>query len=379
MLWRMNRHQTRAAIEDWAVIQQFLPTGWQRQARRLGALRRARRIRGPTLLLRALLIHLAGGCSLVETAARLREVGWCRISSVSLFQRLQAAEEWLRWLAEGLWAQPTAARDGGRVRAVDGTLVHESGPTGSAWRVLFSLNLANLQCDYFSVTDRRAGETFRRLPVAAGDLVLGDRAYGTPPGVAHVVGHGGDVLVRINLQRLPLYTARGRRLALLAKLRRVPRGTPREWFAQVRGPAGWIPGRLVAIRRGRQAAGRARRRLQRKARREQHTLSRAALEATRYVFVWTTLSAERYDTAAVLELYRRRWLIEIAFKRLKSLLGLGQLPKRCDASARAWLHGKLFVALLIERLIAAAEALSPWGYALGQSPQSLAGDRLRPA
>jgi len=368
----MNAQHTHAALEDWAVIRRFLPAGWQQQARRLGALRRARQIRGPTLLLRALLLHLAGGCSLVETATRLREAGWCQISSVSLFQRLQAAEEWLRWLATRLWAQPQAGGPGVRVRAVDGTLVHESGATGSVWRVFYSLNLANLQCDYFSVTDQHMGETFRRLPVAPGDVVLGDRAYGTPPGVAHVVGQGGDVLVRINLQRLPLFSPRGRRIAILAKLRRLRRGVPQEWAAAISGPAGLIPGRLVAIRRGRQATARARRRLQRKARKEQHTLSAAALEATRYVFVWTSLTAERYDTAAVLELYRLRWLIEIAFKRLKSLLGLGQLPKRADASARAWLHGKLFVALLIERLIAAADAFSPWGHALRGPPQPLA-------
>lgn len=381
MLGAMNQRPTRVALDDWAVIRQFLPTGWQRQARRLGALRRVRQIRGPTLLLRALLVHLAGGYSLVETATRLREAGCCRISSVSLFQRLQAAEQWLRWLAEHLWAAslPRTTPPGVRVRAVDGTLVQEQGPTGSTWRVLFSINLANLQCDYFSVTDRHVGETFRRLPVTPGDVVLGDRAYGTPPGVRHVVSHGGDVLVRLNLQRLPLFTPGGRRISILAKLRQLRRHQPREWAAHVQGTDGLIPGRLVAIRRGRQATARARRRLQRKARKEQHTLSRAALEATRYVFVWTSLPATRYDTAAVLELYRRRWSIEIAFKRLKSLLGLGQLPKRCDASARAWLHGKLFVALLIERLIAAAESLSPWGYALAGGPQPLAGDTLRPA
>ena len=73
-----------------------------------------------------------------------------------------------------------------------------------------------------------------------------------------------------------------------------------------------------------------------------------------------------------MELYRLRWQIELTFKRLKSLLGLGQLPKRTDASARAWLHGKLFAALLVERLIEEASFFSPWGYALESSPQPLA-------
>ena len=73
--------------------------------------------------------------------------------------------------------------------------------------------------------------------------------------------------------------------------------------------------------------------------------------AAQYVFVWTSLPEDEFLADMVMELYRLRWLIELAFKRMRSILGLGQLPKHADASARAWLHGKLFVALLVERLI----------------------------
>jgi hypothetical protein len=43
-----------------------------------------------------------------------------------------------------------------------------------------------------------------------------------------------------------------------------------------------------------------------------------------------------------------RWQIEIAIKRLKSLLGLGALPAKNPALARAWLAAKLILALLAE-------------------------------
>jgi IS4 transposase len=97
-------------------------------------------------------------------------------------------------------------------------------------------------------------------------------------------------------------------------------------------------------------------------------VSAASWEAARYVFVWTSLPEEDYPAESVLELYRLRWQIELTFKRMKSLLGLGQLPKHNDESARAWLHGKLFVALLVERLIEEASVFSPWGYALECTP-----------
>lgn len=43
---------------------------------------------------------------------------------------------------------------------------------------------------------------------------------------------------------------------------------------------------------------------------------------------------------------------------------LGHLPKRGDESPKAWLYGKLFAALLTEKLIMHASAFSPWGYDL---------------
>ena len=67
-----------------------------------------------------------------------------------------------------------------------------------------------------------------------------------------------------------------------------------------------------------------------------------------------------------------RWQIELAFKRMKSIMGLGHLPKFSEASARAWIHGKLLVALLIERLLDVAEHFSPWGYRLDAKAESVA-------
>ncbi len=44
------------------------------------------------------------------------------------------------------------------------------------------------------------------------------------------------------------------------------------------------------------------------------------------------------------------------------LIQLGHLKKHDARAARSWLQGKLLVALLIARLIAHAERVSPWGY-----------------
>jgi IS4 transposase len=56
------------------------------------------------------------------------------------------------------------------------------------------------------------------------------------------------------------------------------------------------------------------------------------LEFAKYVVVFTT----RYSGSAaeILEWYRMRWQIELEFKRLKSLVQLGHLPKHDDRSSR---------------------------------------------
>lgn len=375
----MKPRPTEPTLDDWELIRRLLPEGWEAQAKPLGALRRTRAIPNAATLLRVLLVHLAEGCSLAETCARVAELGWCRLSVVAVIKRLRGAGAWLNWMCQGLWAGRgrRLARLRRRVRAVDSTMVVEGGQTGSQWRIHYALNLADLRCDHFALTDQRTGESLAHIPVQPGDLLVGDRGLGTAPGIVSVLRRGGDVLVRTNLHNLPLFSAEGRRLRFLPRLRRVRVGTVAEWPAYVRAENGELfAGRLVAIRRSARAAAAARRRARRKSTRNGLTIQASTLAAAGYVTVWTSVPSTGLSAAAALELYRLRWQIELAFKRSKSLLGLGQLPKRNDASSKAWLHGKLLVALLIERLIVEAEALSPWGYPLKETAQSVARSAL---
>jgi Transposase DDE domain len=360
-----------AEFEDWAVLSTFLPPGWDEQARKLGAIRRARYIKEPATVLRILLLHLACGCSLAETAARASAGGLAHISAVGVFKRLRAAEPWLLWLAQQMRgaAQLPMKVLGRRLRAVDATAVSEPGATGADWKVHYTVNVADLQCDFFELTDiRHGGETFRRVPIVGGDIMMGDRVYATPPGVAHVVDAGGDVLVRLNRGTIPLFDRYGRRMVLLPLLRSLKGNSPHEWAARVQNPhGGWIAGRLIALRQSREAANWQLKSLQREAPHKTTPLSEDALEFANYFMVWTTLRSDP-ETRLILELYRLRWQIELVFKRMKSVLGLGHLPKADPLSAKAWLEGKLFVGLLIEHMVDAASLFSPWGYSLATAP-----------
>jgi hypothetical protein len=259
------------------------------------------------------------------------------------------------------------------VRAVDATAVSEPGSTGTDWKIHYAVGVADLECDFFLLTDiASSGETFRRVPVRAGDIMMGDRVYAAPPGVAHVVNAKGDVIVRLNRQALPLFDRNGRRIYLLPLLKRLKGASPRECKARVKDPkGGWIMGRLIALRQSAEVTRWTRRRLKRRAQRSGQAVSAASLEFANYFMVWTTLPAI-IDARQVLQLYRLRWQIELVFKRMKSILGLGHLPKQDPLSAKAWLQGKLFVGLLIERMIRTAESFSPWGYTLEETAQPMA-------
>ena len=89
-------------LEDWQVLRSFLPEGWEQKAHESGALTRARGITGADALLRVLLIHIANGCSLVETSVRAQQMGLGQLNASAIYKRLRSAEEWLRWMADQL-------------------------------------------------------------------------------------------------------------------------------------------------------------------------------------------------------------------------------------------------------------------------------------
>jgi hypothetical protein len=251
---------------------------------------------------------------------------------------------------------------------LDATEIQEPGSTGTDWRLHYSLQLPQLCCDFFALTDPRGGETLRRLPVAPGDLVLVDRGYNDRQAVAQVMDAGGEVILRYNSGAFPLLALDGKIFAPLQHLRRLKMGQAKGWEVKFLAGRREIRARLCALRKSPAQAQRARAKAKHKAR-SQKTIRPETLEYAEYVIVITTLSAQEMTVPAVLEFYRGRWQVELAFKRLKGLLQMGQVPKKKAAAAQAWMQGKILTALLIERLLCEARFFSPWGYPLrGEQP-----------
>jgi len=355
--------------QDWEVVMQMLPAQWEAKAVELGAVRRLRGFASVGSLLRVLLIHLADGCSLRETAVRASAGGLAAVSDVALLKRLRGCGAWFEWMAREMatgMALPLAGDTllaGRRVRLVDGSSVCEPGATGSTWRLHYALNLHTLSCDEVHVSDARVGESLTHFDIRAGDVIMADRGFAKRPGLRHVVQSKGDVVLRANLSNLPLHDRRGRPLEILPLLRTLAIGQAADWPARVQDDIGTIAVRVCAYKKTAAQTLATQQAIEQEARKKQRNVQPQTLEAAGYVIVVTTLTEP--SAAAIMEFYRRRWQIELAFKRLKSLLQLGHLKKIDKDGARAWLQGKLLVACLIEKLILTAERFSPWGYAAG--------------
>lgn len=365
-----------ALPEDWGIIRTWLPSDLNVLAGKHRFFRRARGLTDAERWLRVILMHVAGGLSLEQTALRARELGLADISGVALFKRLRGAESWLRAICRHLLVEQqrrlgrSAWPKAYRVRAIDATDVHEPGSTGSDWRIHYSIRLPELICDHYEVTDAQGGESLGRFEFQKDDLILADRGYCHWAGAAKVLDSGGHLLMRWHSKTFPLHGSDYRPFNVLDHVRRLPGHGAGEWRVQFVHHRKIYRLRLCAVRKSRVAAERARRKLLQEAKADGYKPSAQALGLTEFVVVLTSLPPE-FTCSQVLELYRCRWQVELAFKRLKSLLAAGHVPKSNDHSAKAWMQAKLLTALLIERLLTEAKIFSPWGYQL-RNPQPLA-------
>jgi len=371
-----------AADENWEALVGLLPADWIEQAKACGAVQRLRGFQSVSDLLRTLLMHVGRGYSLQETAVRAKQAGLGEVSDVAILKRLRAAERWWQVLCETLLRERGVIMRGGplgrRVRILDGTLVKEPGRTGSQYRLHYSLQVPTMLCDHFALTAVQGsgtGETLTRFPVRAKDLLLADRAFCNPVGLQAVVAQQADVILRLNTGTTPLKSAKGNAFSLSEKLKQVHTiGQIKQWSVVVTTESGAVAGRLCVLRKSEEATRRAVRKIRRKAQQGGPEPKPETLQYAQYVLVFTTVAEEELSASEVLEWYRLRWQVELVFKRLKSLVQLGHLPKHDEHSSRAWLYGKLLIALLSEKLIRVGRSISPWGYLLPQTetPQPLA-------
>lgn len=361
--------------DDWQYLLSFLPDDGElnRTAREHGALVRRRGVDGAATVLRLGFAYAVGDRSLRQTAAWAEAAGVASLSDVALLNRLRQSARWfghlLAWkLKERVQFEPGSNRPW-RIKLADATCVASRGAKRAEWRAHLSWDLGRGVIDHVELTNDRGGESLTRFACQPADLVIADRGYLHRRGLASVRDAGADFIVRMTWNSLPLLGPAGEPFDLLAALRGLGCAQVGDFPVRIAASQATpeLAARVVAVRKTEDAAKVARARILREAGTRRDRLDPHTLEAADYIFAVTSLD-EATSAQEALELYRLRWQVELAFKRLKTLVAFDALRAHDPDLARAYLLCKLLAALVIDELSEAHLAFSPWGYRLRRAP-----------
>jgi hypothetical protein len=331
-------------------------------ARQTGAFLRPRAVKSASDLLRLVLAYCLGGMGLRSTSAWAASVQLADLSNVALLQRLRNCEAWLEHLVGQLLGGAPAAQ-GRRIRLIDGTTVPKASQiakqNNGLWRIHCAFDLPAERFSFFALTDEKSGEQLDRAPVAEGDILIADRGFMHPERLAHVCDQGADFVVRAGWKGARWLDAKGQPVDLLAALAAAANAGVLDrpiWIGRKKAPP--LALRLVAFRKPAAAAEISRAKARRAAQREGNAVRGGTLAAAEWVILVTSLQAEAWSSTEIGALYRARWRIEMAFKRMKSILGLQGPPGEDPKVAKTWILAHLLMVLLLEPHVSAPE-ISP--------------------
>ena len=324
------------------------------------AIERQRKIESGADLLRLALARGPGGLSLRQTAAWASMIGFAEaMSDPAIKFRLDKSVDFLAAVMEhqlaAKCAGPSLRWQGRLLRLSDGTCIGEQG-NRRYWRVHAVFDLGRGGFSHLELTDDLQAEALDRGGAVSGEVRIGDRYFARASRLhafRRQSGNTADFIVRLRWNSFCLQGPDGKSFDLIQHLRSLPIDTaPHEVMVQARladrQPS--LPLRLIILRKPPEATASTRKRLCREASRKQKTLDPRSLVAAEFIILASSLAPAEYPAEQVLAAYRLRWQIELAFKRLKSLLHIDRLPTRTPQASRSWLYAHLILALLCDDL-----------------------------
>lgn len=311
-------------------------------------------------LFRLSLARGPGGKSLPEAALWARQNGVAELCAQSLNERLHRSVAFLsailHRLLTGRRAGTTSFWGGRCLRIADASSLSQQGGNGTDWRIhgVYDLGLGGFS--HLDVTDAHGAESLLRCAPATNEVLIADRGYAKTKALRACLDRSGphprDFIVRVGWRALILQDGNGDPFDLVAHLAAMPAGdSPGEWA--VRPVVGGTmqtalpPIRLIAQPLPPEKVEIARKKLHRAASRKQEKLDPRTLVAAGFMVLATSLPAE-IPAEEICAVYRLRWQIELAFKRMKSLLHVDRIPTRTTAGGLSWLYPHLILTLLTE-------------------------------
>jgi hypothetical protein len=280
------------------------------------------------------------------------------LSDEALIQRLHGAVGYLEAVSDALLTRPGAASSWhGRVfRVSDSSSLSKLASKGTDWRIHGVYDLGRGGFSHLEVTDSHGAEALDRGASVAGEVRVADRGYANAPAWQRFLQTQParvDFIVRMRWNTIRLIDAAGALFDITAWLKDRPAESETHEvavWAQSGKHQTPIAIRLIARRKTTEAIEKAHKDLRRQASRKQNKLDPRSLVAAEHLVLATSLPQAAFPAGEVLAAYRLRWQIELAFKRLKSLMRIDDIRTRTEVGTRCWLHAHLIVALLCDDL-----------------------------
>ena len=311
-------------------------------------------------LLRLCLARGPGGKSLQETSVWARLNGLAELGGQSLNERLHQSVAFLSGIVHRLLAGRVAGKPslwaGRCLRIADGSTLSQRGSKGTDWRLHGVYDLAQGGFCHLEVTDRKGAESLLRCAPVTGEVLMADRGYAKAKELRACLAPSAsgprDFIVRVGWKAVALRDPAGGPFSLIAQLKKpFLADVPLEWAVQaVVGSARrhtLLPVRLIVMPLPADKVEAKRVKLRRNASKHGEILDPRSLVAAGFMVLVTSLP-EEIPADEICSAYRLRWQIELAFKRLKSLIHLDRLPTRTTAGSLSWLYAHLILTLLTE-------------------------------
>jgi hypothetical protein len=272
---------------------------------------------------------------------------------------MQKCGSWLKWMCEHIYRQAGLLIDkpqwleGKNVLLVDGSEDVKCGKNKQYFMLHYSIDLFTLSEREFLITDMQTGEklvNFRNI--RSNDIVIGDRAYGTLPGAAYIMFLQADYILRVRAGGFSVYDNTNEKIDLFEQFSTLQEGETAEITAYCIINDRYELVRFCALRKDEDSERKGLKRLVKENQRKRRgkPVSELQQESNKYIIVMTSLEKD-VTAAQILDLYRARWQIEIAFKRLKSIFRYNEMPARLSENIRTWFYGKLLLSALCETLV----------------------------
>jgi hypothetical protein len=150
-----------------------------------------------------ILVYSVTDLSLQSVCAWASAVGIASMSKPAFFYRVRDSTEWLLYLLAHVLNRedPGGAEEqkGFEQKVVDATCVVGPGSEGTEWRIHTKIRFDSIsnrwRIEGIQITDELVGENYGLHMIDGGEVVLGDRGYGTAKSIFYAREFGGHVLV----------------------------------------------------------------------------------------------------------------------------------------------------------------------------------------